>query len=90
MTIATQITTKRTDQLERGDRVCLPNAAIRTVSHITDAGYLNRDNKPIRVVHYVEPADEGFGRGDWCSTGNTACDASEWKVLETVETVSGV
>lgn len=72
---------KRTDQLKPGDRVRLPGGAIRTVSHVTDSGYVNRHNRPIRTVHYVEPADGPSVRGTWGSTANTAADATVWETV---------
>lgn len=55
--MSTETTTRCTDDLTPGDRIILPGGAIRTVSHITDAGYLNYRNERIRTVHYVERPD---------------------------------
>ena len=80
-TTTAETTTKLTRALNRGDRVRLPGGAIRTVSHVTPAGYLNHRNEPIQTVHYVEAPDGPSIAGTWSSTANTSAPMSEWTVV---------
>jgi hypothetical protein len=56
--------TKRTDELQTGDRVLIGKNLIRTVDRVTDTGYVNRRNVDILAVHYQEPASETWSNGN--------------------------
>lgn len=68
------MSTKRTDELQAGDRVRLPGGRARTVSTISPSGYVNRNDEPILTVYYAEGAT-----GEW-GEGNTGAPGSPWKI----------
>jgi hypothetical protein len=63
-----------TDQLKPGDRVRLPGELVRTVKEVKVSEFLNRNNKPILYVMYLE------GRTPEWSEGNSAIFSSEWEI----------
>lgn len=68
------MTTKRTDELQHGDRVLIGKNLIRTVDYVGDSGYVNRRNVGILAVHYQEPASETW------SNGNSGLPDTLWTV----------
>lgn len=74
MTVSMGALVKRTDELEVGDVVVLPRGVRRTVSSVTDSGWVNARDETIWTVSYL-----GGRTADW-SAGNTGIGSSVWTV----------
>lgn len=70
------MTTKTTTELIPGDRLIVAKGIERTVSKVTDSGYLNHSNKPILNVHYAE------GNTPEWSGGNLGAEDSVWTLAD--------
>jgi hypothetical protein len=70
-------TTKRTDELVRGDRLLIGNRLVRTVESVVPNGYVNRRDEPLYNVTYAEGEEPGVWSG-----GNSGAPGTEWTVLD--------
>lgn len=71
-----RVLTKRTDELQPGDRVLIGSRLVRTVDRVVPNGYVNYRNEPLSNVMYREPASDVWG------PGNSDAPGSIWNLVK--------